>query len=121
MGPVACTEDRWADVHGGGTRRWPHARVLNELAVLRVHVFPDIDKARKAFGRQESASAAIEAEVEPRLIRLEGDRHLLPATLHGEEEMFVRRVKVPHVVGMVLVVPFHTACIDIESEGRISV
>src|SRR5215475_6340507 len=118
MGPVACTEDRWADVHGGGTRRWPHARVLNELAVLRVHVFPDIDKARKAFGRQESASAAIEAEVEPRLIRLEGDRHLLPATLHVGEDLLVRRLKVPHVVGMLLEVQFHAALIDIEDEGR---
>src|SRR5207249_1039878 len=44
-----------------------------------------------------------------------------PTALYGEEEMFVRRVQVPRVVGMVLVIPLHAACINIESEDRIRV
>src|SRR5262245_58852675 len=121
MGPVETAKGRWADVHGGSTRHWPHAGVLDQLPGPQVDVFPDLDEAGKALGRQELTVAAVESEVEAGLVRLKGDRELPPTLLHGEEEVLMRRIQVPRIIRKVLVVPPYTAAVDVEGEDRVGI
>ena len=121
MRPVARAEDGRADVHGRRAGGRPHARHFHELAGLGVDVGPDVDVPREPLGGEELAVGAIEREVEAGLLRLEGDRNLLSAARDRQQQMLVRSVEIPRVVGMVLPEPLDGAGLHVEGQHRVRV